>query len=401
MNRRRRKRNITKWLLFLIIPVVVTIIGAGAYVVVNATPGDTLILADYFEIGYDGYNTMGTVRITRNDELLFDDVDIIRLAQKEGLITNKAVANDEYLRFAAGITAMVEPNENLKNGDRFTVSYLYDKELAKLLRINVDASEAEYTVEGLTDATALTADDLFEDIEVKFSGISPNVTMEVVNNSSNPLISTLVFQPEEYKEFYSAGETVRLRCYFNDKERLNDYYYISSPAEECFKDYTVEGTDEYVTALEQIPADIITEAIAEGKKAFVDANEYGVRIFCEAHLVPVYINQKATFRYQTPSIVAAYFKTVNPDEAGKLGNNFNDLDLVYGVNITQADGVTCHCEAVVRFSNFILNKDGTVAYNFSDPSIISASYSNSAIHKNVVTKYEDTYQIEKLELGKY
>ena len=43
-----------KWILFLLIPVIVAISGIGAYVVVNATPGDALILSDYFEITYDG-----------------------------------------------------------------------------------------------------------------------------------------------------------------------------------------------------------------------------------------------------------------------------------------------------------------------------------------------------------
>lgn len=390
-----------KWMFLLFIPIVVAIVGAGWYVVANATPGDTLVLADYFEESFDGYNNLGKVRMVRKDDMLFDEVDAIRLAQKESLITNKAVENDEYLQFAAGIAAMIDKSEGLKNGDRFTVSYLYDKDLAKRLRINVDDTESVHTVEGLTDATALTADDLFKDLSVEFSGVSPNVELTINNNSTNPLIQTLVFKPEEYKEYYTAGETVRIRCYFNENERLSDFYYITTPAEECFRDYAVSGTDRYVDSLSQIPDEVIKEAIQAGKRAFVDANEYGVRIFCEAHLVPVYINQQATFRYLEPSLIAAYFKAVNPEEAGKLGNDYNELDLIYKVSITQADGVTCSCEAVVRFNDIVLNSDGSLTYDFSDPSIMSASYSNSAIHKNVVTKYEDAYSIEKLDISRY
>ena len=261
----------------------------------SETPSMTDGFSD-FEESFDGYNNLGKVRMVRKDDMLFDEVDAIRLAQKESLITNKAVENDEYLQFAAGIAAMIDKSEGLKNGDRFTVSYLYDKDLAKRLRINVDDTESVHTVEGLTDATALTADDLFKDLSVEFSGVSPNVELTINNNSTNPLIQTLVFKPEEYKEYYTAGETVRIRCYFNENERLSDFYYITTPAEECFRDYAVNGTDRYVDSLSQIPDEVIKEAIQAGKKAFVDANEYGVRIFCEAHLVPVYINQQATFR---------------------------------------------------------------------------------------------------------
>jgi hypothetical protein len=291
--------------------------------------------------------------------------------------------------------------DDLKNGDTFTISYLYDEELAKRLRINVDDSEATYTVEGLTDGIPLSVDDLFKDIEVSFLGISPDLTMLITNKSSNPLIRKLVFNAVEYKEKYTEGETIRVKCYFNENEKLDDTYYIDASSDECVREYTVVSEAGYVTSLDQIPSSIISEAFEAGKKAFVDANEYGVRIFCEANLVPVYINQKATFRYLSPRIVAAYFKAVNPDEAGKLGNDYNELDLVYEVPITQADGVTCNCEAVVRFSDFVIKKDGSIDYDFSNPSIMSASHNNSSIHKNVVTRYEDTYSIEKLEIGKY
>jgi hypothetical protein len=390
-----------KWLIFLLIPIIVAIGGIGAYVVVNATPGDALILSDYFEISYDGYNNAGKVDITRKDDMLFDEVDVIRLAQKEALIRNKEVAQDEYLRFAAGIEAIAEPNDHLKNGDEYIISYIYDKELAKKLHISVDDKEKAYTVEGLTDGMPLSIDDLFRDLEVGFTGVSPDITMTVTNNSSNPLIKSLVFNPVEYKEKYASGDIVRIRCYFNDNEKLHDNYFVDALSEECVREYVVGGTDAYVSSLDQIPAEVIREAVAEGKKAFVDANEYGVRIFCEANLVPVYINQQATFRYLSPSLCAAYFKAVNPDEAGKLGNAYNVLDLVYSVQITQADGVTCGCEAVVRFTDIVLKSDGSLEYDFSNPTIMSASHNNSSIHKNVVTSYEGKYSIEKLDISKY
>lgn len=390
-----------KILLFLLIPLMVAAGGIGAFVVVNATPGDALVLSDYFEISYEGYNTAGRVDITRKDDMLFDEVDIIRLAQKEALIKNNEVAQDEYLRFAAGIEALAEPNDQLKNGDEYIIKYIYDKELAKRLHISVDDEEKTYIVEGLKDAQPLSVDDLFRDLKVEFEGISPEITMTVTNNSTNPVIRSLVFEPTEVKEKFCEGDNVRIRCFFDDNKRLCDKYYINALSAECIKDYTVSGTGAYVDSLDRIPAEVISEAIDAGKKAFVDANEYGVRIFCEAHLVPVYINQQATFRYMTPSLAAAYFKTVNPEEAGKLGNAYNMLDLVYSVQITQADGVTCGCEAVVRFTDFVVNSDGSIKYDFSSPSIMSASHNNSSIHKNVVTSYEGKYNIEKLDISKY
>ncbi len=390
-----------KRLFWLIIPMILLIIGVGAYVVVNATPGSSIKVSDYFEYTVEGFNSTAYLNLTRKDDMMFDEIDVIRIEQKEALIKNNNVTADEYMIFAAGIEAIPDKTENLSNGDTITFSFLYNKELAKELRIAVDDTPVSFTVSGLKDALVLTKEDLFADLNVTFSGISPNVTMEITNNSANEFIQGLVFNPVEYKETYQSGDEVAIRCFYDDSQTLSDTYLIEGKSEDCIMTYKVDNVDTYATDLSQIPDSVIREAIDAGKSAFVDANEYGVRIFCEAHLVPVYIDKKATFRYLTPRLISAYFKTVNASAAGKDGNHYNDLDLIYEVEITQADGVTCGCEAVVRFSEFLVKGDGSLEYDFSNPKIISASYQNSAIVKNVVTKYEDTYSIEKLDISKY
>ncbi|MCR5508087.1 MAG: hypothetical protein K6F34_05320 [Lachnospiraceae bacterium] len=383
-------------LLFVLIPLIAVIAGAAVFVAVNATEGDTIVLSDYFEVAYEGYNDSGTVAISRNDDRLFSDIRAIMAARSGAVIKDKKVTDDDFLRFAAGIEAMSTDGGFLKNGDEITVSYLFDEELARRLKINVNASEAVYTVSGLSNAKPLGIDDLFRDLSVTFEGTSPSITMTVTNNSLNPLIHSLRFAPVEEKEVYSLGDTVSIRCYFEDGVKLNDNYYIDAASADCVRDYTVEGCGKYVTDISEIPDSVIQEAVNEGRKAFVDANEYGVRIFCEAHLVPVYINQQPTFRYVSPSVEEIYFKTVNPDEAGKTGNDYNELDIMYSVQITQADGVTCPCHAVVRFSDFKLNAEGILVYDMSMPEIMSASYNHSSVIKNVVSKYEDSYDIVKL-----
>ncbi|MBR5406225.1 MAG: hypothetical protein IK111_01150 [Lachnospiraceae bacterium] len=388
------------WFL-LLVPLIVAIGGAAVYVAVNATESDALELSDYFELSYDGYNGSGSVSVERNDDMLLNDVKVIMASRHEAVFKDKKVTDDDFLRFAAGIEALPDKEGGLKNGDEIILSYLYDEELSRRLKININASEAVYTVKGLSNAAPLSVDDLFKDLEVTFEGTSPDITMTINNNSDNPLISTLVFAPETEQERYALGDVVRVRCYFDEKTGRNDRYYVDAASGECVREYTVSGCGRYVTDVSEIPANAISQAVSEGRKAFVDANEYGVRIFCEAHLVPVYINQQATFRYLSPSIEEIYFKSVNPGEAGKTGNDYNELDLIYNVQITQADGVTCPCHAVVRFSNFKLTTDGILAYDMCEPTIMSASYNHSSIIKNVITKYEDSYSIEKLDPGKY
>ncbi len=394
---RRRIRLISRMILFCVFCV------AAVFAVVSFLPYETMDISEYFSVSYEGYNTKGFAALTVDEEKLNETVALVKDDYKKALFHINECSDTEYDSFVKSISAKVENAENLSNGSKFTICYYYDEALAKKLKIKVLSKNEEVTVSGLATAAFLEKEDLFQDIEVSFSGISPNITMEITNHSTNAFIRSMVFNPEEFKEYYSTGEVVRIRAYFSEEECLRQNYCVDTPSQECVMEYTVEGTDSYVTSAGELTQDMLKEAVAAGKTAFTDtnANEYGVRIFIEAHLVPVYINKKATFEWLTPSLISAYFKSVRPEAAGENGNNFNDLDLIYFIKLTQADGVTCDAEAVVRFSNIIIKSDGTLEYDLSVPKVISASHSNSSIVKNVVTKYEGIYNIEKLNYSEY
>lgn len=393
--RRRRIQIIIRVIIFCLFCV------AAIFMARSFLPNETMNLSEFFSVRYEGYNTKGSAVLTIDEDELKKVAARVKDNEHGFPFLSKQYSDADYDSFIKSISAEVDNAENLSNGSKVIISYRYDEALAKKLKIKVLSKSEEVTVSGLSTAAILTKEDLFKDIEVRFAGISPNITMEIINNSSNEFIKEIVFNPEVFQDHYSTGDIVRIRAYFSEEECRKKNYCIDTPSEECIMEYKVEGTDSYATSALELPKELIDEAVAAGKSAFTDANEYGVRIFCEANLVPVYINKKATFRWLEPLLISAYFKSVKPEAAGKDGNHYNDLDLIYFVRITQADGVTCDAEAVVRFSNIIVNADGSIDYDFSSPQIISASHSNSSILKNVVNKYEDTYQIEKLDYSEY
>lgn len=392
---RRRIQIMIRVALFLVICV------AAVIVVKGFLPYETITLNEYFTVSYEGYNSKGSAVLTLDQTKLDETLEQVKEDYDAALFHIDECSDADYDNFEQSISASAQNANNLSNGSKFSIDYQYDEKLAEKLKIKVSDKENEITVAGLTTAAVLTKEDLFRDIEVKFTGISPNITMEIINNSTVPFIQNMVFNPEEFQEYYKTGDVVKIRAYFSDEECLKQHYAIDTPSEECITEYTVEGTAAYVTEASALSQDLIKEAVIAGKAAFVNANEYGVRIFCEANLVPIYINKKATFEWLSPSLISAYFKSVKPEAAGQDGNHYNDLDLIYFVKITQADGVTCDAEAVVRFSNIIENTDGTYEYDFSNPKIISASYSNASIVKNVVDKYESTHNIEKVDYSEY
>ena len=55
----------------------------------------------------------------------------------------------------------------------------------------------------------------------------------------------------------------------------------------------------------------------------------------------------------------------------------------------------------MRIDNLMLRADGTYEANLENAEIISASYNDRSIIQNIITKYEDNYNIEKMTYSEY
>lgn len=390
--RRKKKAKIVLTIICLVVLLVVFMVG----MTVVAMPYESVDLCDLAVVEYTGYNTAGEAVATMDDEKVVELMATLKEDYNDATFHNKKPSDEDYLKFRQSLNVSIDKAVGLSNGSVINLTCSYDEDLAKLLKLDIDCASTQITVGGLPTVTKLSVDQVFEDLEVDFTGVSPNLTMTMVNNSTNPLIRQMGFEIQNPKEFYAQGDVVTVAARFTDEQCMETQYIVDAPIEECVREYEVNANSKYIDDASQLPSSLIEEAITEGKRAFKDANEYGVRIFCEANLVPVYINKKATFEYGNPNVVSAYFKTVFPEKAGNISNDYNDLDIIYSVVITQADGVSCTAYAAVRFSNIIKNDDGTFTYDFSNPKILSESYFAARVKKNVTDSYANTHDIEKV-----
>lgn len=389
----RRRRRMIKRIIALVL---LLIIGVVAGFLINASfPYEEADLCDMFSIVYGGYETTGTAEAVMNDAVVDELLSKVKEDYDDALIHLKKVDPEDYVNFRSSLNAVLTPAENLSNGSIVTMTVMYDKKLAEKLKIDVISITRKISVNSLLRATTISNEQLFEDVSVSFSGISPTLTASVVNSSAHPFLQSVVYEIVEPREYYAEGDTVEVCAFFDPDEALNMQYVVDE-SENYTKVYTATSNSAYVTNYSDVSNSIIQEAVSAGTKAFTNANEYGVRIFCEGHLVPVYINKQATFVWGSPRAISAYFKTVFPEHAGKLGNNYNDLDIIYEVPISQADGTACKSYCVVRFSNFVKNGDGSISYDFSNPKIISASYFAERVRKNVVDSYVNKYDVNKV-----
>ena len=390
IRRRKRRMKIAFGVLF------VAFLGVVAGVLIHAAlPYKTIDLDNYFTLNYGGYNTNGTAEAVLDETAVDSLLAEVKEDYENSHIHYSQVDAEDYVNFRSSLSATVSPSVGLSNGSVVTVTCHCDEALAKKLKIDVDGYTKQITVNSLMRATTISNDQLFEDVEVTFVGVSPNLTMGVTNTSEHPFLKTVTYEIVDAKDNYAEGDEVELRAVFDPQAALDMQYVVDENAS-CSYTYTATATSSYVSSASDISSDIIQEAVSAGAKAFTNANEYGVRIFCEGNLVPVYINKQATFVWGSPRALSAYFKVAYADEAGKLGTNYNDLDIIYECNISQADGVNCSAYCVVRFSNFIKNEDGSISYDFSNPSIMSASYYSARVKKNVVDSYTGKCEIDKV-----
>ena len=390
----RRRRRTVRITVLTVCFFVIAIAGLIAYLLF--TPYETLELNKFYTVKYDGYDSNGTAEIVPDKERLDAAIDAVKTDYREAFIHLHSCTDADYDDFAASFTAALSRTDQLSNGDTIGVSYACDMALAKKLNVRIENANETVTVEGLPVVTILTKEDLFRDLSVNCSGISPDVTVSIVNNSPDPFIRSIVYQPLTPKERYANGDVVSVRAFFNAEDALAQLYAVNCPTEECVNDYTVSVEQSYVTDAYQLGPVFVEEAASAGMNAFTNANEYGVRIFCEANLVPVYVNKQATFEWGEARFRSAYLKCTREEYLGKSENHYNDLDIVYETSIKQANGVSCPCYAVVRFSDLMIEPDGSVSADLTHPKVMSADYKADNVHKTVVTTYEGTHIVTKV-----
>ena len=313
----------------------------------------------------------------------------------EGVLSATIDVDEKYGAFYQTVSVDFSKSSGLTNGDEVTISFNYDKSVAKNYNLKVKANDMHYTVNGLVAATPVSENDLFEGLDINFEGIAPLATASL-DTSNTKFKDVVTYQIIDEKEYYDAGETIRVRAVFDEADLEELDYKATTPSEECIKEYIVEDVDRYITDTDQITDEMMASLKKEALTLFTDANEYGMRIFCDAGLMPVYVNKKTTFKWSSPNYISSYLNVLREESYGKTGTHVNDIKLCYESVISQADGKACKAEVIVRFQDIIIRKDGTIDLKLESGEIISADRRDSHIKAIVRNEIDKDYESVKL-----
>ncbi|MDY3773563.1 MAG: hypothetical protein SO023_00440 [Eubacterium sp.] len=148
----------------MVIAGIVLIVAAAIYVITRPV---TLDLKDYLQYEMEGFDGKASIYVSLDEDTLAEDM--LHAAEKKGKST-------QYVYYSllddmpVGIKA--SPNENLKNGDKVKVTYLFDdKKLKEKYGIKFKKSSDTIKVEGLEKAKEV---DVFANLNIEFRGSAPN-----------------------------------------------------------------------------------------------------------------------------------------------------------------------------------------------------------------------------------
>ncbi len=316
-----------------------------------------------------------------------------------GTATPLINGESQYSDFWSTVSATIDKTEDLSNGDTVTISYDYDEEIARASKLRIDATEATLQIEGLPESKVIDDAFMFSGLIMTQNGISPKVTFEIANTSEDPLVSGITYYIDDDRTFFADGDTLTIKAELPEGALDSHEYVMDKPEDEYVYEYPVVSEDKYVMSAAQISAEALKTMEAYGTDLIYasDANEYGLRIFQqEAHIQPVFKGNKTTFKWVNPYVISAYFHSVTEAGLQQVENHANDVQIVYGVTITQDDGKNCMAEIVVQFTNLIEHADGTLELTPDMGRIVSATYRDKNVKKLVSIDSNENYNTTKL-----
>ncbi len=210
---------------------------------------------EYAVFTYDGVNGYAGVKCSIDTEKLYND-----LALNEG----NADKAELYKKFVASVKVMTTQMD-LSNGDKVYAKVDYDKEIAMQVGIRVANDSVESRATGIQEGKKI---DLFDGIEVIFTGISPEAKVVVNNKHENSYVAGLEYRADK-TEGIVVGDEIKITCQVTEAE-LGRHGYV---AEELSHVYKADHLSTYVENYAQITDKVklsLQQEIEAGIKSLVE-----------------------------------------------------------------------------------------------------------------------------------
>jgi hypothetical protein len=286
----------------------------------------------------------------------------------------------------------IKNGEDLKNGDEITIDVNLKENFLKENRLKLKSDTIKIKVEGLDETEAV---DLFEDLKFEISGISPNLTLYVTNNSKDTFIKTVSYSIEfdDESSYYSLsglanGDKVTIKATYSDSNLAKSGYIVASDTYE----YTIENQPYYVNSSDEVSK----ETLEDLKEIFFKKIQNSAKDSYTARTAVNNIDDSDDYHYSDtftasdPSLVKAYVLTA------KLSSNTtrNKVYAIYKVTFTSDTGTAYDYYFTINTSNVSVDSEGLytgITYNYD----VSSVYGSSAYAKSSEDAYNYFIDVQK------
>lgn len=286
-------------------------------------------------VRFDGYDGYGTAKLENEYSWEAEAFEAAGIESIDGLDSLGNALNIEL-----AVQYELVPDSGLSNGDQVTVKASisdtmlegYDFEL-------ISKEERTFTVSGLKEIQEV---DLFENVDIEFSGIAPYAKAQIVNSNTDSYPGVIRYSLDKENNL-KVGESITLSVEY-DEERLHMTGY---KAIEDKKEFVVPELDKYVASIDEIPQDTLDKMTKQLEDAL------------HAQVANAWV-EKDTL--ESIKYVGSYL--LRPKENQAVFEN-NILYNIYKVSVKNSEN-TFEFYTYCRFKDIIVLADGTCSVDLTN-----------------------------------
>ena len=288
----------------------------------------------------------------------------------------------------------VEPWQGLSNGDEITLALECSPQAAEELGYRLKDTSRTVTVSGLQELRPV---DLFQGVEVTFSGVAPfGEAVATWDGSGDPFLEQVVYNVQP-NQGLSNGDTVTVSA-----------KYLPWAAEDALcrpkadtKTFTVEGLDHYLAQPEELTAQAL-DTLDQDARALLTAKFSVLDEGMLYDLLGYTHDQTGTIGEPTPA--AAYLLTAKGEGYGANYGNLlvlvyrAQLDLVNGEKwaLPQWDRYTGEAYFPVAYPNLVVDGAGQVSADTAARLFQGQATTLEEVHTAWALQYLDRYEVQEL-----
>lgn len=344
----------------------------------------TLDMAKYIKVEYQGFNKHATAEV---------ELDVDKMEEELG--------EDITSRLKNRIRLNIENNENLENGKDLEVKVDIDDYYLEMVGVVLESDIAKIEIEGLDDANEIEA---FKDIKVDIAGMSPNLSVSVVNNSTDEFLKTVEYKPSK-STGVANGETITITVVKWDEELFNEK---KVTLKETKMEYKVEGQSAYIFNISEITDTVknnlkttfVSKATSKANENHENYNSNNLKYWLRESTDYKYADVKAyedtdkDLSFGTPEVASMYLLTKKADK------NPNQINMIIGIVKVPCKsaktGATYTWYVTVKAQNASLKTDGTLSDNTNYSIQVSDGKDEESAYQKYINSEKNNYDVEKI-----